>query len=287
DTAFEGGLERGDPFPDFELRTVSRRRVHKADYVGDRPLFMVCGSITCPMTMSAGPALRRLYDEYGDRVAFLTLYVGEANPVDRYRQPDTYEQKLAHARDYQYRERVPWLVAVDDLDAALQRALGAKTSASYIMAPDGTVAFRTSRTNDERLLREALSAIAAGHSPKVWGRQLHPGPMGGATRRLGHMETEVGDQAKADLHRTTTPVFGRLTTAFQSLPAPARGAVGLAAGLLPLVVAAVAIKVFVRRVDPGPQPVPAPGLHAAMKWRHQGGIHDQGVSTARFAPGDV
>ncbi|MDP8928608.1 MAG: hypothetical protein M3O70_08565 [Actinomycetota bacterium] len=257
--AFEGGPERGDPFPDFDLRTVSRRRVHKSDYVGDRPLFMMCGSITCPMTMSAGPGLRRLYDEYGDRVAFLTLYIAEAHPTERYRQPDTYEQKLAHARDYQYRERIPWLVAVDDLDARLQRALGVKASASYIMAPDGTVAFRTSRTNDERLLREALSAIAAGHSPKVGGRQLHAEPTGSAVRRLGHMETEVGDQAKADLHRKTRPVFRRLTTAFQSLPAPARGAVGLAAGLLPLAVAAAAIKVFVRRVDAGSQPVRAPG----------------------------
>src|SRR2546422_673281 len=32
------------------------------------------------MTASAGPALKRLYAEFGDRVAFLTLYVREAHP---------------------------------------------------------------------------------------------------------------------------------------------------------------------------------------------------------------
>ena len=32
------------------------------------------------MTASAGPVLKRLYQEFGDRVAFGTLYVREAHP---------------------------------------------------------------------------------------------------------------------------------------------------------------------------------------------------------------
>lgn len=243
----EGGPERGDPFPAFDLRTVSRRRIRKADYVGDRPLFLLCGSITCPTTRSAGPGLRRLYDDYGERVDFVTLYVRESDPGDRYGQPDTYEQKLAHARDYQFRDRIPWLVAVDDLDATLQRALGVRGSACYIMAPDGTVAFRTFRTDDERLLREALTAVAAGHAPEVQGPRSHSWPMGRADRNLGHMQIAVGDPAQADERRETKPVLGRVTSAFQTLPAPVRGALGLAAILLPLAVAVAAIRVFGRR----------------------------------------
>lgn len=247
DAGLEGGPERGDLFPAFDLRTVSRRRIQKADYVGDRPLFLLCGSITCPTTRSVGPGLRRLYDEYGERVAFVTLYLREANPGDRYGQPDTYEQKLAHARDYQYRDRIPWLVAVDDLDATLQRALGVRGSACYIMAPDGTVAFRTSRTDDERLLREALNAAAAGHFPEVRRPPTHSRPMGRADRSLGRMEIAVGDQAEADERRVAN-VFGRVTGAFQSLPAPLRGTLGLAAILLPLAVAVAVVRVFGRRV---------------------------------------
>lgn len=52
------------------------------------------------MTASAGPALKRMHEEFGDRVGFVTLYVREAHPGERYPQPETFEQKLEHARAY-------------------------------------------------------------------------------------------------------------------------------------------------------------------------------------------
>lgn len=66
------------------------------------------------MTASAGPALLRLHREFADRIGFVTLYVREAHPGDRYPQPTTFEQKLPYARDYQARDAIPWPVAVDD-----------------------------------------------------------------------------------------------------------------------------------------------------------------------------
>lgn len=210
--AFEGGPEPGEPFPDFELRTVAGERIQKGDYVG-RPLIMQCASITCPVTRRAGPALRQLYNEYGDQVAFLTLYIREASPEGRYSQPHTFEQKLAHARDYQYRERVPWVVGVDDLDGTWQEALGISDHAVYVMAPDGTVAFRTTQMSNEQLLRETLNILAVKYS-----------------------RTEVLRKAPRG--------FARLAVAYQSLPAPTRAAVGLTAGLLTLAIAAAAAKVL-------------------------------------------
>ncbi|MGQ4819484.1 deiodinase-related protein, partial [Enterococcus faecium] len=71
------------------------------------------------MTASAGPALQQLYDEFGDRVRFLTLYVREAHPGDRYVQPGDMATKIAHARAYAERDGIRWPVGVDDVDRTL------------------------------------------------------------------------------------------------------------------------------------------------------------------------
>ena len=81
------------------------------------------------MTASAGPALKRLSADFGDRLAFATLYVREAHPGDRYPQPDSFEQKLEHARVYQERDQIPWPVAVDNVEGDLHRALTPKPNA--------------------------------------------------------------------------------------------------------------------------------------------------------------
>jgi hypothetical protein len=67
------------------------------------------------MTASAGPVLTKLHDEFGDKISFVTLYVQEAHPGDRFPQPETFEQKRAQARAYKERDAIPWPVAVDDL----------------------------------------------------------------------------------------------------------------------------------------------------------------------------
>src|SRR5919197_420049 len=105
------------------------------------------------MTASAVPALKQLYAEFGDRMAFAVLYVREAHPGERYPQPRSFEQKLEHARAFKRREQLPWPVAVDDLEGSLHRALDAKPNAFYLMDADGNVAFRSLWSNDERTVR--------------------------------------------------------------------------------------------------------------------------------------
>lgn len=246
----QGGPQLGEPFPDFALHTVPGHQIEKADYVGERPLLLLFSSTTTPMTRRAGLGLRRLYDEYSERVAFVTLYVGEPD------QSHSFEQKLAQARDYQYRERVPWTVAVDDLDGRLPRALGVTANAAYIMALDGTVAFRSARLN-ERRLRKALRMVT-GHSPKYQPRHSGSNPLVGAARRMWESLTQDGDQSDADVH--PSGISGRLAAAFRALPVPARGAVGVAAGLLPVAVTVAVIRAVARRVKtaelagtPGPR----------------------------------
>ena len=95
------------------------------------------------MTKSAGPALKQLHHEFGDRIGFVSLYVREAHPGDDYPQPESFERKLRHARDYRDREELSWPVAFDDVEGTLHRQLDPKPNAAYLMATDGTVLWRS------------------------------------------------------------------------------------------------------------------------------------------------
>lgn len=103
DMAFAAGPTPGEPFPDFDLATSEGTRVRRSEYLG-KPLLVTIGSFTCPMTADSGDILKRLYREFGDKVTFLTLYVREAHPGERYPQPSTFEQKREHARAYKTRD---------------------------------------------------------------------------------------------------------------------------------------------------------------------------------------
>src|SRR5581483_5060735 len=103
----------------------------------------------CPMTASASPVLKGLHRRFGDRVSFLTLYVREAHPGDRIRQPDTVEEKLENARLLQRRDRLPWPIAVDGVDGELHEQLGRKTNAAFLLDPEGRVAYRSLWSSDE------------------------------------------------------------------------------------------------------------------------------------------
>jgi hypothetical protein len=70
-----GGPPPGEQLPDFDLPTTSGDRICKADFIDRRPLLLMCGSITCPMTASSDRDLARLNADFGHAVAFVTLNV--------------------------------------------------------------------------------------------------------------------------------------------------------------------------------------------------------------------
>ncbi len=129
------------------------------------------------MTASAGPALKQLHGEFGDGVAFVSMYVREAHPGENFPQPETFEEKLEHARAYKERDGIPWTVAVDDIEGSLHRTLDPKPHAAYIMDARGSVAFRSLWANDERTLREGLKEISANPEATIGERQPKAVPM--------------------------------------------------------------------------------------------------------------
>lgn len=49
-----------------------------------RPQVRFFGSLTCPVTESAGPEMVELYRKYGHAVDFVAVYVREAHPGQTY-----------------------------------------------------------------------------------------------------------------------------------------------------------------------------------------------------------
>src|SRR6266511_1960538 len=178
DMAWRGGIAVGEQMPDFDLPTTDGGRIRKTDFVGVKPLLLSFGSVTCPMTIDANPKLKHLHDQFGDRVAFVSLYVREAHPGDRYPQPHTMHQKL-----------------------------DPKPSAVYILDVDGRVAFRALWSNDrEGVLRRALEELAAGRSPAT----EHTGRMVPMMRGIAHMDEVLamsGPTARRDVRRQAPPVY--------------------------------------------------------------------------------
>ncbi len=195
-----------------------------------------------------GPGLRRLHAEFGDRVDFVTLYVREAHPGERYPQPGTDAQKLAHARAYQELECFPWSVAVDTVDGDLHRALDPRPNATYLMDATGTVAFRALASNDERVLREGLEALVAGQPLPVGEREPRVVPALKAMGVMREVLDRAGSQAKQDIRRELPGLYPLLCLAalFRPLPPLARGIAALTTGAVGIVPPVVWLASYLR-----------------------------------------
>lgn len=224
--------------PEFRMHALDGKSVQLADLRdGGRPVVLILGSITCPMTRTGLPILKELYALYGDCVEFLSIYNREAHPGEVLPQPLSMEHKVERARLFRAEMGVPWDVGVDDLDGSLDRALGTVPNCVYMITPEGEVCFRALASNEKRPLKNAMSSLAGGNYRFRRERQARVVPL---LRALGAMKETVapaGTQAMADLKRELPLVYilAQVSGVFRPLPPLARA---VAALLLPLLAAA-------------------------------------------------
>ena len=204
------------------------------------------------MTRSAGPALRKLHREYGDRIRFLTLYVREAHPGERLRQPRNMAQKIRAAQAYADRDEISWPVVVDDLAGSLHRQLDCKAHTAYFVDETGRVAHRALWANDERAMRKGLEILLHHRPPTHRARNNRLLPMLRGTASMFEVLDAAGEQAKADVRRSAPPVYGlaRLADALRPLPPLARTMLAMGAVASMMAGLVVAARRGARRLRP-------------------------------------
>jgi thiol-disulfide isomerase/thioredoxin len=155
----------GDHVPSFDLPTIDGGRL-RSDDLGERPVLLIFGSSTCPVTDNAAPGLNDLHRRFGDRVRFVMVNVREAHPGKVFPQPKTMEAKTAHAAQLRGIYGFVFEIAVDDIDGTLHRAMSPKPNSAYLLAPDGTILFRAQWANDTHALARAIDAMLRRQAPQ-------------------------------------------------------------------------------------------------------------------------
>lgn len=229
----------GDLVGDFVLLTTGGRRIDRRSFAeSGRPMLVVFGSRTCPVTESAVEGLAQLHLKYGRRIRFVLVNVREAHPGARIPQPRTFDEKWRRAYDLKVHLQIPFEVASDDIDGALHRALGSRPNSAYLLDPAGRILLRVQWANATEALDDALMAILAGGAARTL-RQTATAIL----RMVGYMSPVLraaGQPAARDVWRIAPPLGVMMLVAdrLAALPPSRRG--GAAAALLAALVATVA-----------------------------------------------
>ncbi len=200
----------GDRLPRFELPTIDGGCIDNEELRRDgRPVLLVFGSRSCPVTESAAPGLRSIHDRHGARIRVVVVNVREAHPGARLPQPATLEEKFEHAVELGDHHGFEFEVAVDDLEGSLHRWFGPRPSSAYLVEPDGRIVFRAHWANVTDALEEAVAAVAVGEDPPR-------GHIGHTARAMvamtGHADDALraaGSGAHRDTWRAASP-FGAM-----------------------------------------------------------------------------
>ncbi len=221
----KGAAGPGDLVPTFKLVTTDGGELTDQDVFGNRPVLLLFGSITCPMTASAMPFLTQLHSEFGDRVDFIMLNVREAHPGEHFRQPLTAVEKLEHARALKQLYGISWTVATDDIEGSLHRALDPKPNSAFLVDAAGVSVFRSLWASDQKAVRQALESVAAGRTPDKTQSQALFLPVARAMGQVQEVMDRAGPQAVRDLWRAGLPMAlaGRVATIFSPFSRDQRG----------------------------------------------------------------
>ena len=195
----------GDVLPDHRLTQVDGTEVSLRELAGDRPLVLVTGSLTCPITAASLPRLKDLEERFKGDLIFAFVYVREAHPGESIPQAHTLEEKREYARSLQEANGVSWPVLVDDLDGTLHRALDTSPNSVHVVGADGRVLYRALFADDPAT-HQALEAIADGRSPKISTGSAFLRPALKSLGRVHDVLVPAGKGAYADVARAAPPM---------------------------------------------------------------------------------
>jgi hypothetical protein len=155
------GVVPGDLAPDFELRDTEGRVWRLSDLRG-KPVVLITGSATCPLTHGSVYGLKEVYSEFGDRAHWFYLYVREAHPGERLPSHKSFGQKREQAEFFRQADGVPWPVLVDDLEGTIAHAYTKLPNAQFLIDAEGVVALRGDVAHGPTLYRALNELLQMG-----------------------------------------------------------------------------------------------------------------------------
>jgi len=145
----------GDIAPDFTLPAANGSgHVSLSTYRG-HPLVLVFGSCTCGPFRGMLKAVESMKAKWGDRAAFLMVYVREAHPTDEWRmkendrdgwvvpQPKTELERQIAAVDFAERVSLSFPLLVDGMDDRVSKPYGGWPGRFLVIDAAGKVLYRS------------------------------------------------------------------------------------------------------------------------------------------------
>ena len=226
DTGFsKNSAKPGESIPSFELITTSGDHLTNGDVFNDKPVLFIFGSLTCPMTTSSTPDIKKLYKEFGDQIVFIMLQVREAHPGELTPQPDTIEEKVKNAQSLKKFYNIQWTVAADNIDGDLHRALDPKPNSVFLADSNGVILFRSLWAGDDSAVHQALEAVATGKTLNKTQSTSGLAPIIEAFTAYDETLKRGGPQAVKDMWRSVFPaaLTAHISTFFTPLSPKKRG----------------------------------------------------------------
>ena len=108
-------------------------------------------------------------EKYGDRdVEVLHLYVLEPHPGERafkqYKQPERFEERVAHAQELVEKKKIATTVMVDPIDNSVRTALGGLPNVAYVVGKNGKVHYKASWADADKV-DKALAELVTADDP--------------------------------------------------------------------------------------------------------------------------
>jgi thiol-disulfide isomerase/thioredoxin len=156
--SLQPGPAVGESAPDFTLRDVGGDgEITLSNLLGDKPVVLVFGNITCGPFRGQAGNVEKLYRRYKDRVNFAMVYVREAHPIDgwftggnaevgvAYDQPKTFEERVGIAQTCQRKLGFDMPFLVDAIDDPVGGRYSGMPSRLYVIDRTGKVAYKSGR----------------------------------------------------------------------------------------------------------------------------------------------
>jgi hypothetical protein len=130
-----------------------------------KPLLLVTGSITCPMTISSLPMLKTLQENMADDINIALVYVREAHPGEHYPQPSDIDGKRCNALDLKEIYSIRISIIIDDVNGRLHKMLDTKPNSAHLIDSSGKILLQTLWAGDAKTIQNEINQIV--HSSTV------------------------------------------------------------------------------------------------------------------------